>query len=277
MDSALLVTSAMLGLIVGLILALTGAGGAILAVPLLVFGLHLTMVEAGPPALLAVALAAAFGALLGHRKKLLRYKAAMLIAAVGLVLSPVGLWVAHRVPNTPLTLVFAAVLGFVAVRMFFQARNELAGVTAERVRLPPPCLIDPAVGKLRWTMPCARVLATCGATAGFLSGLLGVGGGFIIVPALRRFTDLEMRSVVATSLAVIALVSTGGVVTAAASGHVSWSIASPFAAGAVLGMLGGRVVANRIKGPRLQQAFAVVSGVIALGMMASPLWKIVTQ
>lgn len=277
MDSAFLVTSALLGLIVGLILALTGAGGAILAVPLLVFGLHLTMVEAGPPALLAVALAAAFGALLGHRKKLLRYKAAMLIAAVGLVLSPVGLWVAHRVPNTPLTLVFAGVLGFVAVRMFVQARRELAGSTVDRPRSPPPCMIDPVVGKLRWTVPCARVLAACGAVAGFLSGLLGVGGGFVIVPALRHFTDLEMRSVVATSLAVIALVSIGGVATAAASGHVLWAIALPFAAGAVTGMLGGRLIANRIKGPRLQQAFAVVSGVIAVGMLTIPLWKIVHQ
>ena len=261
-----------LGLIVGLILALTGAGGAILAVPLLVFGLHLTMVQAGPPALLAVALSAAIGAMLGLRTGLLRYKAAGLIAAVGVICSPFGLWAAHRVPNTPLTVVFAVVLGVVAVRMFLQARNELAGRAPDQRRATPPCLIDPAVGRLHWTARCARVLASSGALAGFLSGLLGVGGGFVIVPALRRFTNLEMRSVIATSLAVIALVSAGGVAAAALSGHVEWNIALPFATGAIGGMLGGRVVASRIKGPRLQQGFAATSGLIAVAMLITTLF-----
>ena len=265
-----------LGLIVGLILALTGAGGAILAVPLLVFGLHLTMVQAGPPALLAVALSAAIGAMLGLRTGLLRYKAAGLIAAVGVICSPLGLWVAHRVPNAPLTVVFAVVLAFVALRMFLQARNELAGRPPDPRRAPPPCLIDPTVGRLHWTMACARALASAGALAGFLSGLLGVGGGFVIVPALRRFTDLEMRSVVATSLAVIALVSVGGVVAAGLSGHVEWGIAFPFAAGAIVGMLGGRVIASRVKGPRLQQGFALTSGLIAAGMLVTTLFSLDT-
>ena len=268
---ALALVSGGLGLIVGIILALTGAGGAILAVPLLVFGMHLTMVQAGPPALLAVALSAAIGALLGLRNGLVRYKASVLIAAVGVLCSPLGLWAAHRVPNAPLTVVFAVVLGLVAIRMFLQASNELAGHTAEQRRTPPPCLLDPAVGRLRWTIPCARALASSGAVAGFLSGLLGVGGGFVVVPALRRFTDLEMRSVVATSLAVIALVSAGSVATAALSGHVEWGIALPFAAGAIGGMLGGGVVANRITGPRLQRGFAATSGLIAIAMLTTTL------
>ena len=274
---ALALASGGLGLIVGLILAMTGAGGAILAVPLLVFGLHLTMVEAGPPALLAVALSAAIGAMLGLRAGLLRYKAAGLIAAVGVLCSPIGLWVAHRVPNAPLTVLFAIVLAMVAVRMFLQARRELTGRSADERRAPPPCLLDPAVGRLRWTVPCARALASSGALAGFLSGLLGVGGGFVIVPALRRFTDLEMRTVVATSLAVIALVSAGGVASAALSANVNWRVALPFAAGAVAGMLGGRVIASRIKGPHLQQGFAVVSGLIALGMLLTVVWKSLNQ
>ncbi len=264
---ALIFSSIGLGLVVGLILALTGAGGAILAVPLLVFGLHLTMVQAVPSALFAVTLSAALGALLALRSGLLRYKAAMLIGAVGALFSPLGLWTAHRVPNTPLTIVFAIVLGVVALRMFVQARRELSGRTDDSKRPPPPCLLDPAVGRLRWTIPCARVLASSGAIAGFLSGLLGVGGGFVIVPALRRYTDLEMPSVVATSLAVMALVTGGGVASAALTGHVDWNIAWPFAAGAIAGMLGGRAIANRIKGPRLQQGFAVTAAVIAIVML----------
>ncbi len=251
---ALVLASGGLGLIVGLILALTGAGGAILAVPLLVFGLHLTMVQAVPSALFAVALSAALGALIALRRGLLRYKAALLIGAVGILFAPLGLWTAHHVPNTPLSILFAVVLGLVALRMYLQARRELSGRTTASTRPPPPCLLDPAIGRLRWTVPCARALAWSGAVAGFLSGLLGVGGGFVIVPALRRYTDLEMPSVVATSLAVMALVTGGGVATAALTGHVEWNIASPFAAGAIAGMQSGRLIANRIKGPRLQQA-----------------------
>lgn len=263
-----------LGLVVGLILALTGAGGAILAVPLLVFGLHLTIVQAGPPALLAVALSAAIGAMLGWRNGVLRYRAAGLISAVGVLGSPLGLWAAHRLPNKPLTAIFAVVLGLVALRMFRQATGELAGRPPDRRGAPPPCLVDRAGGRLRWTVPCARALASSGALAGFLSGLLGVGGGFVIVPALRRLTDLDMRSIVPTSLAVIALVSAGGVAAAALSGHVAWGIALPFATGATAGMLGGRLVAGRTKGPRLQQAFAMTSGAIAVGMLVNTLFSL---
>ncbi len=264
-----------MGLIVGVILALTGAGGAILAVPLLVFGMHLTLVEAGPPALLAVAVAAAVGASLGLRAGHVRYKAAGLIAAAGIVFTPLGLWAAHRAPNALLSVIFALVLGGVALRMFRQASLQLARTPAQRTRRLPPCRLDPVTGRLRWTLSCARSLAGTGVTAGFLSGLLGVGGGFVIVPALRRFTDLEMRAVVGTSLAVIALVSAGGVAAAAASGHVDWSIALPFACGAVAGMLAGRLIAGRLAGRRLQQGFAVVSGLVALGMLASLFWPIV--
>jgi len=79
---------ASLGAIVGLILALTGAGGAILAVPLLVFGLHLRMAEAGPIALLAVGVSAAVGALIGLRAGIVRYRAAAMMAASGVLASP---------------------------------------------------------------------------------------------------------------------------------------------------------------------------------------------
>ena len=68
-----------------------------------------------------------------------------------------------------------------------------------------PWLLNPDEGRLRWTAPCAWAQAGTGAVSGVLSGLLGVGGGFVIVPSLSRFTNLQMRSIVATSLAVIAL------------------------------------------------------------------------
>jgi len=269
-------SSAILGGVVGLILALTGAGGAILAVPLLLFILHLSVAEAGPIALLAVGVSAAVGAVIGLRAGIVRYRAAALMAAAGVVISPLGLWLAHQMPSGPLTLIFAAVLAYVSVRMFRQATapaGPSAGQSARAVPAgpPQPCQLDNSSGRFIWTAACTRALAASGVGAGFLSGLLGVGGGFVIVPALRRATNAPMHAIVATSLAVITLVSTSGVVSTAIAGRMNWEVGIPFAGGAIAGMLGGRLVSKRISGPRLQQGFAVVAGLVALGMVTKAL------
>lgn len=256
---------ALLGFAVGIVLALTGAGGGILAVPLLVFGAGLSMAEAGPIGLLAVGLASSLGAAMGLRSGTVRYKAALLVAAAGVLCAPLGLWLAQRMPNRPLIALFAVVLLYVAVRAW--QRSRCTGSAAAQRRTPPPCRLDLARGKINWTAPCARALCCCGLVAGGLSGLLGVGGGFVMVPALQRFTDLSTQSVLATSLAVIALVSMSGVAASAASGHLHWAVAMPFAAAALAGMLGGRLVAARLPAARLQQGFALVSALVALALL----------
>jgi len=260
---------ASLGAIVGLILALTGAGGAILAVPLLVFGLHLRMAEAAPIALLAVGVSAAVGALIGLRAGIVRYRAAAMMAVTGVLASPAGLWLAHRVPNGPLTVLFAMVLAWVAVRMFRQGSAPQPAAAAATQQGPlAPCQLNNDTGRFVWTASCTRALAAAGVGAGFLSGLLGVGGGFVIVPALRKATNAPVKTIVATSLAVITLVSASGVISTAIAGHMNWQVAAPFAGGAMLGMLGGRLFASRLSGQRLQQGFALVAGLIAIGMVA---------
>src|SRR5450830_129148 len=265
--NAHLLLGAGLGTLIGAILALTGAGGGILAVPLLVFGLGLSMVEAAPIGLLAVGLAAGVGALLGLRQGIVRYRAAAYIAGVGVLLTPLGLWLAHHLPNEPLALGFAVVMVYACGRIFLKARKELQhGHPAPRPGFQP-CVLNPLQGRLRWTLPCARALTVTGMLSGLLSGLLGVGGGFVIIPALTRYTNLDGKSIVATSLAVIALVSLGSVVTATLSGAMHWSVGGPFAVGAVLGLVLGRQVAGHLAGPRLQQLFALV-GVMAAVLLA---------
>ncbi|HEU4852200.1 MAG TPA: sulfite exporter TauE/SafE family protein [Telluria sp.] len=254
-----------LGLVVGVILALTGAGGGILAVPLLVFGIGMSVAEAGPIGLLAVGIAAALGALLGLREGIVRYRAALLIAAAGMLLAPLGLWLAQRIDNRWLGILFAMVLLLVAVRTFRQATRPAAAPAGAGA--PHPCRRDPATGRFIWTSSCARALALSGTVAGLLSGLLGVGGGFVMVPALQRYTDLPMKSVIATSLAVIALVSVAGVATSALTGGLAWKVALPFSAGALAGMLAGRAVSARLAGPHLQIGFAAVSAAVAIGMI----------
>ncbi|TPQ31716.1 sulfite exporter TauE/SafE family protein, partial [Cupriavidus pinatubonensis] len=168
----------------------------------------------------------------------------------------------------PLTLLFAAVLAFVAWRMFRQAAGSKALQAAESTHSAQPCRLDNQTGRFVWTALCTRALALSGAGAGLLSGLLGVGGGFVIVPALKKATNAPLHTIVATSLAVITLVSASGVITTAIAGRMDWQVGVPFAAGAMLAMLGGRLLASRLSGARLQQGFAAVAGLIAIGMVA---------
>jgi len=255
-----------LGAFIGLMMALTGAGGGILSVPLLVFGLNLSVASAGPIGLLAIALAGSLGAIHGLRTKLLRYRAALVMAILGVILAPVGIYLAHRIPNQPLLIAFAILLAIVSIRMLIQAQHEISG-KAPKETPAPPCRLDQSIGRLIWSVPCARALMGSGAIAGFLSGLLGVGGGFIIVPALKKLTDLPMQSIVATSLGVLALIAITGVTSAAIAGHLNWPIAIPFAGGAALGMLLGGLIAKQISGPRIQQAFAIFTFLISLSLL----------
>jgi hypothetical protein len=255
-----------LGIFVGMMMALTGAGGGILSAPLLVFGLNLSIASAGPIGLLAIAVAGSLGAINGLRTKLLRYRATLIMAVLGVVLAPVGMYLAQRIPNQPLLIVFASLLIIVSIRMLIQAQQEITG-NAPKEQPAPPCKLDQSIGRLIWSVPCARALMGSGAVAGFLSGLLGVGGGFILVPALKKLTDLPMQSIVATSLGVLALIAITGVTTAALAGHLNWPIAIPFAGGAVVGMLLGSLIAKQISGPRIQQAFAIFTFLISLSLL----------
>lgn len=265
MDYSTLISPA-LGILVGLLMGLTGAGGGILSVPLLVFFLGLPIAEAAPIALCAVALASSIGAVLGLKDGILRYKAAGFMAIFGLALSPIGLWLAPKIPNAPLQIAFSFILLFVAIRLLSQARNAIKGIPEES-RQPPPCLMNPSIGKLQWTVPCARALMFAGGLAGFLSGLLGVGGGFIIVPALKRYTDLPVKSIVATSLGVLAIITGGGAIFSAARGGLNVSVAALFAIAALGGLLMGLLLGKKLSGPLTQLIFSVFALVISIGLL----------
>lgn len=265
--------SLLLGIVVGAVMALTGAGGGVLSVPLLMFALHLDMRAAAPASLLALTVAAGIGALLGLHEGVVRYRAALLMAGCGALASPVGLWLGHRLPAAPLSAGFALVLLVVAWRLVQRGRrsgNGAEGLVLEGTGRGAPCRLDQSRGTLVWTLPCARVMALAGAVAGLLSGLLGVGGGFLLVPAMGMATDLPMRSIVATSLTVITLVSFSAAVSAAAMGLMPWALALPFAVGAALGLLGARRLAQRLAGRQLQRAFALLCVLVALLL----LWRL---
>lgn len=256
--------SIFLGVLVGVVMGLTGAGGSILAVPLLIFGLHLTILEAGPVAMLAVGTSAAIGALLGLKAKIVRYRASLLIALSGILMAPLGVWVAYRLDTRLMSLLFASVLVWISYKTFYEIYQQNTEV---QLKDALPCIRNDLNGRFIWTNSCAVALSLSGVIAGTLSGLLGVGGGFVIVPALQRYTDLAMQSVVATSLAVISVVSLTSVGASVYAGHLDFKIALPFAAGSMVGMVAASLLRPRLSQKYLKTAFGILCFVVAVAMI----------
>jgi uncharacterized membrane protein YfcA len=253
-----------LGLFTGLIMGLSGAGGSILAIPLLVIGLNLELTQAAPIALLAIMSAALVGAIQGLIKGNVRYKAALLIGGFGIAVAPLGFWLAKRVPTLLLSACLAAIMLYVAWRMWHQYTDD--AVTHEN-RPPAPCEINPATTKLFWTAYCTKRLIATGAAAGLLSGLLGVGGGFVIVPSLRKVRNFDFQTIIATSLAVIALVSAGSVAIHLQQGVINWAIALPFVISAVISMLASRFISHKIPTMFSQRAFSMLAVIAAASIL----------
>ena len=264
----------LLGAVVGIVLGLTGAGGSVIAVPLLMLALGWTLPQAVPVALLAVGVSALLGVLAATRHHLVCYRAAILMAVLGFITAPIGIRMAQLLPHVWLQLLFALVLTAVAVRMFLQATYSPADSSIVRAAVDwhdsnPVCRFNPETGKLSWSSPCAVVLTLSGAMTGLLSGLIGVGGGFIIVPALRHLTQLNMHAAVGTSLLIITFISTAGFVGAILQGvPVDWSMAVPFVAGAIVGMMAGRSLTPLIAGPMLQKLFSILMTGVAVALIA---------
>lgn len=255
-----------LGLFTGLVLGLTGAGGGVLAGPLLMLVLHLPLAKAAPISLVAVALAAGLATVMGLRQGQVRYRAALLMSAMGIAASPLGIALSRSLPEQPLILCFAALLIYQARRQW-RGHQDLA--QADRV-----CAINSSTGRFLWDRPCARAMAGAGLLAGFFSGLLGVGGGFILVPALSRHTPLPMTSVTATSLMVLTLVSLAGLAQWASHGAILWSVGLPFMVGTVAGLTAGRLAAPRIADHLLRRLFAGLVASTALALLARLLWPL---
>jgi uncharacterized membrane protein YfcA len=278
MNLGLALETALAGAIVGLSLGLTGGGGALLAVPLLVFGLGVHPRQAVSISLAAVGAMAAVGAIQRLARQQVEVVPALIFSLGGLLGAPVGTWIARQIPEGLLLVLFAILMTVVALRMWRGARQayQPQELPLASVRPQPEaasCQRDPA-GRLRLVPPCAVVLTLLGVTTGVLAGLFGVGGGFIIVPALVLFTGMELRRAVGTSLLVIALISAFSIVSRRLSGfHLPWEVMSWFVIGGVGGLTVGGWLADRLAGPRLQQTFAgVLLGVAGL-MLLRPLWQ----
>ncbi|HOW75804.1 MAG TPA: sulfite exporter TauE/SafE family protein [Candidatus Competibacteraceae bacterium] len=262
------------GLIIGFSLGLTGGGGSIFAVPLLVYGLAMPAHEAVGVSLIAVGATALGGAIVRLRRREVELKAALLFGMAGIVGAPLGTVLGAKLPAQFLLGGFALLMLLVAARMWLQAvrrpadaRIVRAGDKALDTTSGPACRINPA-GGLALTSRCAVVLALSGVFTGFLSGLFGVGGGFLIVPALVLIASLPMQRAVATSLLIIAIISAAGSVSYLLAGRpLAWTVTTLFALGGLGGMILGGRLSRRLAGPQLQKLFATAMVGVAIYML----------
>ncbi|WP_339420090.1 MULTISPECIES: sulfite exporter TauE/SafE family protein [unclassified Pseudomonas] len=264
--------ASVLGLLMGLVMGLTGAGGGILGVPALVLGLGMSMTQAAPVSLLAVGAAAAVGAIDGLRHGLVRYRAALLIALLGALFSPVGVFLAHQLAEAVLMGLFSALMLLVAWRMLQREKRD-AGPSDHGTASwgQKNCMLNQQTGRFAWTAKCSATLAALGAVTGAVSGLLGVGGGFLIVPAFKQLTDVQMRGIVATSLMVISLLSLVGVAGAFHAGVRIEPVGWVFIGASIVGMLAGRRLCSVIPARALQVGFASLCVLVAVGMLFNAL------
>ncbi len=186
--------AALFGAVVGLSLGLTGGGGAIFAVPLLVYGLGVDPREAIGASLATVGATALVGFLQRWRVGLVEMRTGLLFAVAGMTTAPLGSRLAARIPETLLLFLFALLMLVVAVRMWRKARDVAERhVLVIRPDEPGPvCRRDPQ-GVLHWNSRCALLLVGVGLGTGLLTGLFGAGGGFIDMPPVgNRFIGRSM-------------------------------------------------------------------------------------
>lgn len=251
------------GILIGLLLGLTGAGGGILAVPALMASQGWGVAQAAPVGLLAVTLSAMIGTIQGLLNKIVRYRAAMWIALIASPMAYIGVMLANLIAPVWLMLAFSAVMFIVAYRLFAHGSTEFSN---------PPCKINPDTGKLIWNVKTASVLGGIGVIAGLLTGMLGVGGGFVIVPALRKATNLNMHSIVATSLMIIFLIGGISIGMHVLEGfHYPLNVTLTFVSACVAGMVVGRMAIRKIPAAIVQKIFAVTVIGVAIYMVIKAL------
>jgi uncharacterized protein len=264
-----------LGCVVGVALGLTGGGGSIFAVPLLIYGLGLAAGEAVAMSLVAVAATASVGALQSVRHGLIVWQPVLLFALGGVFGAPAGVIVSRHLDPNWIVAGFALLALVVGALMWRASLTLPAQATAVRARPYAAgggaiCVLAPD-GQLRFTTPCALALAVVGVGTGLLSGVFGVGGGFLIVPALVLVTRMGVHRAVASSLLIIAFIGFAGAAGAIWQGRIDWAVLVPFAAGGALTMLVARMFAARVAGPTLQRVFAGSIVLVGAAMLAERL------
>jgi uncharacterized membrane protein YfcA len=238
------------GLAIGVSLGLVGGGGSILAVPVLVYVLGEPVKEATTASLAIVGTTALVGAADHIRGGGVRVRVALAFGAAGALGALAGTAL-NRVASGSSILIAFAVVMLAAAYALIRGRGEGRGDEAEA----------------RGRTLALRVIPA-GIGIGVLTGFFGVGGGFVIVPALVLLLGLPMTVAIGTSLLVIALTSASALIAHLATGRVDWAVVASFTAAAIAGEIAGSRVGSRLSSARLTQVFAVLIVGVALFLIA---------
>ena len=234
-----LVLSAAIGLSLGLI----GGGGSILTVPILVYLLGVDTREAVGMSLAVVGATSLFGAFLHYRKDNLNFSSGFVFGLSGIFGAFLGSPLTHMVSASALMLLFAALMFVVAGSMLWRRRN--------------------ANNEAVYHANIYKAVAA-GFGVGVLTGFLGVGGGFLIVPALVFFGGLPMKKAIGTSLLVIALNCAAGLLGHLSYGVFDLKVAFVVTVLAVGGAVFGTLLSQRVSVANLQKSFAVLVMAVAV-------------
>ena len=248
--------AALFGAVIGALLGLVGGGGGILAVPALVYGLGLPLAAAVPASLVVVGSASAV-AVAPRARREVNWRIAGIVGAAGIPTALLGGFVNHYLDPQVLLLVFAAIMVAAAIRML-RATTETGGVC------------DPPGGGVAWRRCLPRAILT-GLAVGFLTGLLGVGGGFLLVPALIIALGLRTPNAVATSLVIIVVNSVAGLMPYLTTGRgtgVDWRIVGVFALAAIVVPLPAGGLARHVPAATLRRGFAMLVLLVAAAVTA---------
>jgi uncharacterized membrane protein YfcA len=241
------VTALALALLIGAALVMLGAGGSIVTMPILVYAAGLDAHRAVGTSLFVVGLVALSGTLVKWRTA--EPRTAFAFGLAGMLGAVPGAWLNHHVPA------LAVLLGFGATALI--AATQMARTRG----------LTPAPARHR----CMPAVILAGTAVGFSTGLFGVGGGFLIVPALTLLLGLDMECAVATSLLVITMNCGAGLVAHAGYGAVEWRLGINFTAVALFGAMIALPLARRVDSSTLRRIFAVVLAAVGVGMLAQAL------
>lgn len=241
-----------LALLIGVTLGLLGGGGSILTVPVLVYALGVPVKQAVPMSLVVVGVTSLFGVANHRRNGNIRWDAAIAFGPAAIIGAFVGARVAPMVSSRVQLAIFAVLMLAAAASMFFGPTG------AERDEG------EPAPGRS------PSMIALIGAFVGALTGLVGVGGGFMYVPALVLLGGLPMRQAIGTSLVLIILSCAAGFVSYL--GRVAFDLRATvlFIALATIGVGVGSRLVGRFPQPVLRKAFAVLLVVMGVMVLVKP-------
>ena len=255
-----------LGFLIGLSLGALGGGGSILAVPALVYAAGQDPKAATTTSLFLVGSAALVG-MAGHwQANRVRVGTGLMFGAIGIFGSLAGSALNHRMDPDALLLGFGVLVVIAAWRMLTACPTctkvgeaaAMAGFDANQAEHDHADQVHSGVDMVR----IAKIVAA-GTVVGFLTGLFGVGGGFVIVPALALILELPMPDAIGTSLLVIAINSGVALSTRIATTTIDWEVTVPFTVAAILGVTTGSKLADRLHPEKSLRWFAALLVAVA--------------